>query len=665
MTPTVAARRLLSAVRRLARPVTLEAPFGVGRLAVLNQRLSGWGLDELSRDPSSAERDVASAARYIVALLADAPRLWRRFPSALSAGPDGPFARWLTSGGAGVTPVGSANVRAAFEQNPGLPVRRIYELRPDLRDAFVLGLTPHQRAEYLTWLLTYGRDDFDVTPERALWYLGELGEDPSQGLVATYRAQPRWQAAVPHGLTRFGWNALRQWVALEYGIDQPWLRRAKLPNQFGAWDELQLLLAAKPELRASFPTAAVEVAKWVKANCRPDTDGKWLAKLAEEIRDGLPDRPGVNVIGLFRYTSGLQQAVRSAVASLTRCGVRTSLRDFPVAFLREPRDRTAYDGIELFDVTVLNTGIDFPAAGVYRLSGLHDRPGVHRVGIWWWEMETIPAGWRDRAEGVDEIWAPTTFIANAMQSAFDKPVFPMLPGLELPPFDPLPRSYFGLRDNRFVFAFVFDMNSRMQRKNPLGLIRAFRAAFRRDEPVELVIKVSPPESYYAELWEELRAAADDAGATLIDRVMTRPELLAFLNAADCYVSLHRSEGFGLTCAESMLLGKPVVATGYSGNLDFMTPENSFLVNYDRVTLEKDIDPYPKGAVWAEPRIEDAAGQMRRVYENREEALEKGLRAKQEVAQTLSLEAAGRRMAARLNAIRACKATSGRAAKWNN
>jgi glycosyltransferase involved in cell wall biosynthesis len=664
MTPTVAARKVLAAVRRIVLSAR-EVPYGVGRLPALNQTLAGWDLPDMDRDPRSAERDVTAATRFVVALLADKPGLWRRFPNALSAGADGPFAQWLVRGGAGITPAGGANVRSAFERNPGLPVRRIFELRSDLRDAFAVGLTPHQRAEYLTWLLTYGRDDFGVTPEQALWFLGELGEDPSRGLVATYRAQPRWQEAVPHGLTRFGWHELKQWVASEYRIDQPWLRRAKLPEQFGPWDELRLLLVAKPELAASFPNDPGQVAGWVRANRLPGTDRRWFARLAEEVRDGLPVRPGVNVIGLFRYTSGLQQAVRSAVASLTRCGVRTSPRDFPVAFLREPRDRTAYDGIELFDVTILNTGIDFPAAGVYRLSGLHERPGVRRVGIWWWEMETIPAGWRDRAEGVDEIWAPTTFIANAMREAFDKPVFPMLPGMELPPFETLPRSYFDLRDDRFVFSFVFDMNSRMQRKNPLGLIRAFRNAFRRDEPVDLVIKVSPPEPYYAELWEELRAAVDESGVTLIDRVLSRPELLAFLNAADCYVSLHRSEGFGLTCAESMLLGKPVVATGYSGNLDFMTSENSYLVRYDRVTLEKDIDPYPKGAVWAEPHLAHAAELMRRVYGNREEALSKGRRAMQELAQTLSLEAAGRRMVARLNAIRACKAMPSRTAQRRN
>ena len=657
---------LLAAARRLGRPLTrwggrgsAVPPFGVGDLAAMNQRFAGWDLSPLSADPRRAEEDPTAAARFVLALLASCPGLRRRFPAALSGGPDGSFARWLTTGGAGVTPAGAANVRAAFAENPGLRVRRIYELRADLREAFVLGLTPHQRAEYLTWLLTYGRDDFGITPEQALWYLGELGEDPGHALVPTYRAQPRWQAAVPHGLTRFGWPTLKAWLAAEYGLSAPWFRRATLTPQFGPWDEVCLLRQAVGD--GSFPRAEAEagdaaaVLRWIDSIPGIARPGRaWRAELAAELRSGAARRPGVNVIGLFRYTSGLQQAVRGAVQALTRAGVRTSLRDFPVASLREPRDRTEYDGIELFDVTILNTGIDFPAAGVYHQSGLHERPGVYRVGIWWWELETIPNRWLDRAEGVDEIWAPTTFIAGAMRAAFRKPVYPMLPGLELPAFDPLPRSHFDLRDDRFLFTFVFDMNSRMQRKNPLGLIRAFRRAFRREEPVDLAIKVSPPESYYKEQWNELRGAVEDAGVMLIDRVLTREEVLAFLNASDGYVSLHRSEGFGLTCAEAMLLGKPVVATGYSGNLDFMTPENSYLVGYDRVTLAEDIDPYPQGAVWAEPHLDHAAEQLRRVYDRRAEALEIGRRARAEVREVLSPEAAGRRMAARLAAIRSAR-----------
>jgi glycosyltransferase involved in cell wall biosynthesis len=650
------ARRLSTRTRDWWRGETDETYFDLGNLSRVNAVLAASGVAPLAADPVQAEAGVAGACRFVLGMLASSPHLRRRFPRALSDGPAGGFAAWLSKL---VFPAAAVNVRAAFEAEPGLRVRRVFELREDLRGVFPLGLTPKQRGEYLGWLVSrYGRNDFDLSPEAALWFLFELDEDPARGLAASYRLHPAWQAAVPHGLTRFGWDDLKRWVGVTYGFDSRWLRRAALTEQFGPWDELRLLFAARPEVERTFPSAAAEagdaaaVRRWVTGRSDlPAIDRGWFDRLAEEVHAGVPARPGVNVIGLFRYTSGLQQAVRSCVDSLGRIGVRTALRDYPVLFLREPRNKAAFDALELYDVTILNTGLDTPVADAYRKSGLHQRPGVYRIGIWWWETEQLPAAWAGRGDEVDEIWAPTRFIAGAMRAAFRKPVFTMLPGLELPPFDALPRSYFGLSSDRFVFSFVFDMNSRIQRKNPLGLIRAFRQAFRRDEPADLVIKVSPPESFYREQWDELRSAVDDAGVTLIDRVLTRSELLGFLNASDCYVSLHRSEGFGLTCAEAMLLGKPVVATAYSGNLDFMTPGNSYLVDYARVTLDEDIDPYPRGAVWADPDLGHAADQMRRVFDRRGEAAEKGRRAKAEVGEVLSLEAAGRRMADRLASIR--------------
>jgi glycosyltransferase involved in cell wall biosynthesis len=132
--------------------------------------------------------------------------------------------------------------------------------------------------------------------------------------------------------------------------------------------------------------------------------------------------------------------------------------------------------------------------------------------------------------------------------------------------------------------------------------------------------------------------------------MPRPDVAALLASCDAYVSLHRSEGFGFTMAEAMLLGKPTVATAYSGNLDFMTAENSFLVNYERVALEKDYPPYPKGAVWAQPAEEHAAVLMRRVFADRAEAAVVAARGRETVARVLSHEAAARRMTTRLAEI---------------
>ncbi|QEL18825.1 glycosyltransferase family 4 protein [Limnoglobus roseus] len=645
--------RVKRQLRDQLRGETEETYFDLHDLSKLNTFLTAHGVPPLTTDPQEAEQGAAGAMRYILGLLASNRSISRRDPNPLSAGEGGAFAKSLV-GNPFLSAVARDNIRAAFASDPAARVKRVYELREDLRGAWPLALTPKQRGEYLAWLVTFGRSDFQLTPEAAVWFLFEQDEDPSRGLAASFRLHPEWQAAVPHGLTRFGWPALKAWVQSHYQLDCRWLNRATLPPQFRPWDELLFLCHAEPQWKEQLPNGAEEILTWVKGTPRiaKCVDARWLAELQQDLADRLPTRAGVNVLGLFRYTSGLQHAVKSTVESLTSVGVRTGLRDFPVLFLREPRNKQAFDALEPFDVTILNTGIDVPVADAYHKSGLHRREGVYRVGIWWWELEELPKQWLDRGDGVDEIWAPTRFIADAMRTAFRKPVFAMGPGLELPVFDPLSKEYFGLDPQRFTFSFVFDMNSRMQRKNPLGLIDAFRRAFRPEDPVELVIKVSPPETYYKDQWLLLRdAIAATPNVKLVDRVLTRAELLGLLNAADAYVSLHRSEGFGLTCAEAMLLGKPAIATRYSGNLDFMTDDNSYLVDYRRVSLAEDIDPYPRGAIWADPDTDHAAKLMRDVFENREEARRRGERGKQDLATSLSIVAAGERMRVRLDAIR--------------
>ncbi len=152
----------------------------------------------------------------------------------------------------------------------------------------------------------------------------------------------------------------------------------------------------------------------------------------------------------------------------------------------------------------------------------------------------------------------------------------------------------------------------VERKNPLGLIRAFGQAFRSEEPVDLILKTGSAPRHDDQM-RELHAAATGANVHILDRIMTSDETLSPIDACDAYVSLHRSEGLGLTMAEAMLLGKPVVATRYSGNLDFMDDGNSRLVDYELVPLGQPLPPYDAIARWAEPSLDHAARLMRRVY----------------------------------------------------
>ncbi|HVK15520.1 MAG TPA: glycosyltransferase family 4 protein [Fimbriiglobus sp.] len=477
-------------------------------------------------------------------------------------------------------------------------VKRVFELRPDLREAFPFALTPHpDRRQFLEWLLIHGASDYGITPDEAVAWLFEQDAAPDHGLATTYRLRPDWQQAVPHALTPGGWPAFVRFLRSSCGLRGRWVSRARFAPQ-------------------------------------PEED---------------PTTPGVNVVGHFRYASGLQEAAFGVVNGLRRAGFRTSLRDLPVVFACDWRDRERYLGLEDFDTTVYVAAVNTFPTEWYPRAGLSMRPGVRRVAVWYWELEELPREWADKLGWADEVWAPTRFTADCFRKYVSAPVVPMLPGVELPPFAPRPRSHFGLPD-RFTFLFSFDMASVMERKNPLGLIRAFRRAFRSDDRAHLVIKVSRGEKAPDSL-TRLRSAAGD-GVTVIDRVMTREDALALLGCADCYTSLHRSEGLGLGMAESMLMGKPVIATAYSGNLDFMTPDAAHLVEYRRVPIIEDLDPYPKDCHWAEPSVEHAAELMRQVYDRPDEARALGERAKLHAERVLSVEAAGRRMADRLRATAA-------------
>ncbi len=190
----------------------------------------------------------------------------------------------------------------------------------------------------------------------------------------------------------------------------------------------------------------------------------------------------------------------------------------------------------------------------------------------------------------------------------------------------------------------------MQRKNPVGLIEAFKLAFAPGEGPQLLIKtINAPLRPLSEE-ELLWAAHGRSDIHIVDRSLTGEEMGGLMAACDCYVSLHRAEGFGLTMAEAMAIGKPVIGTGYSGNVDFMNDDNSYLVDYTIGRVGPDCEIYPPEGEWADPSIEHAAELMRRVSSDPAEAAAKGQRAAADVARLLSAGVTGQRMRERLEQL---------------
>ncbi|HQT46523.1 MAG: glycosyl transferase family 1 [Acidocella sp. 20-63-7] len=236
------------------------------------------------------------------------------------------------------------------------------------------------------------------------------------------------------------------------------------------------------------------------------------------------------------------------------------------------------------------------------------------IGMWAWELPLVPPSWVEGARFVHEIWAPSRFTADALEALAPGRVrvvpYP-LAAVVLPVAGG--RADFGLPEGMVVVLTVFNLASSMVRKNPMGAIAAFRAAFGDSREHLLVLKLSATEAYTDDLREIQAAIGNAPNIRLMTQTLPEAALRGLIAAADIVLSLHRSEGFGLIPATAMLLGRAVIATGWSGNLAFMTPECAALVSHRLVPVVDPRGTYDlPGARWADPDIEDAAQQLRRL-----------------------------------------------------
>lgn len=618
-----------------------------------------------SPEPAEAVNDLWSAARYVIDLLRMRPDFRRRFPKALSEGKDGAFAEWLASEEAksfGLSPEACGFIGQALGCGLSDRARQVYLLSDELRGAFPLALTPVGRRGLFRWLMNDGRKLPVLRLETVWWFFLECAENPAAELVRTYQFTPEWQRIFADGLTIFGRERLADWLSRFYGIDETWVDPQAWPETGSPAQHLRLAYALREHWQRRHPGAFEDVERtrrfldWLATADAGLTEKEraWCASVDRGAFTSELVAGGVNVLGHFCYPSGLRTSVESLTEGLVRNGLSVTLRDIWADNVGDDPHHGDFHGSEVFETTIIHTQPEPFFEVSYPRSGLYPRdPRTYRIGYWYWELDSIPESWLQQAAQVDELWAATRFVADAMKARFDLPVQHMMPGVELPAFNPHPRAYFGLPEGKFTFLFVFHMMSIMERKNPLGLIKAYRKAFGDDPQVSLVLKTSFGEKH-PKLMAEMRDAAAGEGITIIDAIYTQEETLSLMQAADCYVSLHRSEGYGLTMAEAMLLGKPVIATGYSGNVDFMDADNSLLVDYDLATLERDYPPYAAGSRWAEPSVDHAARLMRQVFENQAWAAELGQKARLDLGERMSIEASGRRMAARLAEIRSSR-----------
>jgi glycosyltransferase involved in cell wall biosynthesis len=326
---------------------------------------------------------------------------------------------------------------------------------------------------------------------------------------------------------------------------------------------------------------------------------------------------GVNLIGYLHAESGIGEAARSSLRALRHAGLPHALVDYRLGNVSRMEESPGLASSQShFPINLMHVNAD-QSLIARRFLGQELFDQRYTMGYWYWEMPTFPSRLHFAYAQVDEVVVASEYNRKSITASTDKPVTLIPPAIEVRLEPLLSRDQLGLPEQAFIFLHISDALSVPQRKNPLGVVQAFQTAFPADAGVCLVLKLSNLEQQ-PELTEKIRAAANlDSRIHLIDGYLHRNQLNNLLNACNCYVSLHRAEGFGLPIAEAMYLGKPVIATYWSGNTDFMNERNSLPVDFSLVELQEDIGPYAKGQCWAEPDLQQAAQLMQHIASDTE------------------------------------------------
>lgn len=360
----------------------------------------------------------------------------------------------------------------------------------------------------------------------------------------------------------------------------------------------------------------------------------------------------MNVFGHFRGEFGVAEASRALVVAARARGVE-------VALVSAGTVHAAGGDLRLADeigtdaphpVNVLGVNANDTVALLDDLGpGLTS--GRYIIGFWFWELAGFPTAWLPAVDRVDEVWTASDFVRDAVAAATSKPVRTIRLAVDAAPARRYTRAEFDLPTDSFVFLFTFNFKSYVARKNPQAVIDAFRAAFPAADRRALLVLKSTNGDKTPNLLGALRdVIGGDDRIRLVDGFMDRDAVFGLESVSDGYVSLHRSEGFGLGLAESMALGKPVIGTAYSGNLEFMDETTSLLVDHRLIPVHAGEYPFPDGQVWAEPDVEQAARHMRRLVDDRQFGRDLGARARARMRDEFSQAAVGARIARRLGEI---------------
>ncbi|MFX3632178.1 MAG: glycosyltransferase family 4 protein [Candidatus Pristimantibacillus sp.] len=365
---------------------------------------------------------------------------------------------------------------------------------------------------------------------------------------------------------------------------------------------------------------------------------------------------GINLIGYARAEMGIGESCRIAAKSLTAADLPFGIINFKGTNSARMSDMTWVHKEmpdPVYDVNVFHINAE-QMIEIYSHYGNEIFLNRYNIGYWHWELPDFPDRWTESFNLVQEIWAPSTFVAEAIAMKSPVPVVRIPHSIELFITEQRDREFFKLPQEPFLFLTMYDVKSYNQRKNPQASVEAFKKAFQKDDlSIGLVVKVNSSDA--KELKELNGLIGDYSNIYIIKDVLSRNDTNALLQITDCYISLHRSEGFGLGLAEAMYLGKPAIGTNWSSNIDFMNSSNSCLVDYELVQLGETYGPYESYQVWAEPDTMHAASYMKRIVEDIEYRNRIAYNGEQFIKQNFSPKHVGELIRKRLEYIK----------QWNN
>jgi glycosyltransferase involved in cell wall biosynthesis len=487
-----------------------------------------------------------------------------------------------------------------------LPLTRlmsfVWASRPDLQRAVPLA-TPEDRAKYQAWFYFRGLKESGLHR-----YLRP------KDIVQLYRANPNLGLVDQAPVTWLMWfcwlsdASVRARADLNTGAGRKALQR--ITHETCQSDGAIRPLFDVMHSRVSEPAGAVAERK----------------SGGDRLVGHLSGNRGVNLVGYALGELGIGEDVRMMARSLEAVGTKFSIINRqPGPDIRQMDFSVAQhlSGKARYPITVVcMTAFDTAQLWLDRRDLFED---TYVIGFWPWELPKWPAEWSVVYELVDEIWCSSRYTFEAFASHSPVPVIQMPMAVTIEGMEKRSRADFGLAEDRFLFLFAFDFMSYPARKNPYGCIKAFREAFPRgDEPVNLVLKISNVVTDSPH-WEPIREACSiDPRIVIFDKTLDKGSVLALMNVCDAYVSLHRAEGFGRTLAEAMLLKKPVIATDFSGNIDFISYDTGYSIDCSLVEIQKGDYPCGEGQMWAEPNVSCAAEAMQEAYWNRDKARKKGL-----------------------------------------